>query len=33
VSPYQHRPPAPAPEMDQMLEEIERGYVDPLPPT
>ena len=30
---YQHEPPAPAPGIDQMLEEIERGYLDPLPPT
>jgi len=25
---YQHQPPAPAPDIDQMLEEIERGYLD-----
>ena len=30
---YQHEPPAPAPDIDQMLEEVERGYLDPLPPT
>ena len=25
---YRHHPPAPAPDIDQMLEEIERGYLD-----
>ena len=24
---YRHQPPAPAPDIDQMLEEIERGYL------
>jgi hypothetical protein len=30
---YQHHPPAPAPDIDQMLAEIERGYLDETPPT
>jgi hypothetical protein len=25
---YQHQPAAPAPDIDQMLEEIEQGYLD-----
>ena len=29
---YRHQPPAPAPDIDQMLEEIERGYLAD-PPT
>jgi hypothetical protein len=24
---YRHHPPAPAPEIDQMLDEVERGYL------
>jgi len=30
---YQHQPSAPAPDIDKMLEEIERGYLDQSPPT
>jgi hypothetical protein len=30
---YQHQREAPAPDIEQMLEEIERGYLDDSPPT
>jgi hypothetical protein len=30
---YHHQPPAPAPDIDRMLEEIERGYLDESPST
>jgi hypothetical protein len=29
---YKHQPPAPAPDIDQMLEEIELGYTEGWPP-
>ena len=30
---YRHQPPAPAPDIDRMLEEIEHGYLEQSPPT
>lgn len=30
---YQHQPKTPEPDIDQMLQEIERGYLDESPPT
>ncbi len=32
-SAYQFRPPAPAPDIEVMLAEIERGYLEDSPPT